>query len=129
MSQEVKYGAPRPVNKQTIFNKSATHLLRQGKRSQSHPDKASSRCMYRYDGLACAVGCLITDKQADLADDRESLEDSLEHARVGWDWRTHYSLLDELQKVHDAHEPRNWKLELKDLGKSYGLDVSCLEDF
>lgn len=51
---------PNQAEAQEIFNKVATHLLTQGKRSVA----SDGSCMYRGpEGTKCAIGCLIEDDE------------------------------------------------------------------
>lgn len=118
------------MTNQEIFDKVATHLLKQGKKSVS----PGGECKYRGpDGTSCAVGCLITD---------ESYSEGLENQRAtSWDVQTalkaslrrelnstDIGLLDYLQTVHDSYEPSDWRLRLGTLAENRNLSTKVLEN-
>lgn len=111
---------------QDIFNTVATHLLKQGRRSEDN----TGACLYRDGPRMCAVGVLIADEHY-----HETLEyqgvattavmTSLE--RSGWPCTEEAEgLYCKLQCVHDNVMPRNWREELASVAKIYNLDASCL---
>jgi hypothetical protein len=68
------YGLPEEATMQAVYDKVVTHLIRQGRPSLELPDDGrfdeEAGCLYRSpDGLACAIGCLISDD--DYVDDIE----------------------------------------------------------
>ena len=91
------------MNNQEVFDKVSTHLFTQGKRAI---DKGTDHCKYRYNGLSCAVGCLIPDSlyQDDLEgvgiqlilETDEDYKDIIDFF-AGVD----VELLSQLQSVHD----------------------------
>ena len=60
--QEILLLQPTPENKQYIFDRVATHLMTQSRKSV---DPTSDKlCKYRGpDGCMCAIGCLMTDEE------------------------------------------------------------------
>jgi hypothetical protein len=90
------------MNNQEVFDKVSTHLFTQGKPSMSK----EMDCKYRYNGLSCAVGCLIPDSlyQDDLEgvgiqlilETDEDYKDIIDFF-AGVD----VELLSQLQSVHD----------------------------
>lgn len=113
-----------PKRAQTVFNKVATHLLKQKKRSQF-----GAACLYRSrGGLKCAAGCLIPDKQYHLV---KSFE--------GHNWRrlvhdkivssSHYNLISSLQIIHDCEDPSDWKRCLRKVAMEFELNTKILEKF
>jgi hypothetical protein len=120
---------------QEIFDIIAKHLLTQNKKS-TFPRKYKGPlgdsyyedvCAYRGDnGLKCAVGALIKDEcynsgietkrvNSDLV--LQALECSLENKLEDEDLK----LLTELQYIHDAQDPKDWKIELSRLAAYFKL--------
>jgi hypothetical protein len=89
---------------QEIFNKVWHHMAKQRVRSMR-----GDACVYRSTaGLACAVGCLLTDKQAKTIDDLPfgSITGILSDypQLIPKRLRPHQRLLQELQEAHDSSE-------------------------
>lgn len=107
------------MNKQEIFDKVATHLLTQNKKSST-----TIRCWYRSpEGLKCAIGCLIPDHLYD-----KSIEGcgSFNLPKtiidyIGLNDTSDRYFLSNLQKIHDNYEPPMWKHKLKELAGYYQL--------
>lgn len=89
-----------------VLDQVSTHLLRQGERALNE----AGECDYRTkEGLACAIGCLMTDKEA-----RNTPNDDWEElARTGVVPSAHSVLLYDLQGVHDHAPPEVWASRLK----------------
>ncbi len=112
--------------KQFLFDKVASHLLKQMERSASAD---GTICVYRSsNGLSCAVGCLISDEHycSETLEGRDAqspwvygaVEDSL-----GIKLTTEeQEFLAELQKIHDNEIPFYWKKELESLALQHCLD-------
>ena len=59
------------MNRQLVFNKVYNHLLNQNRKAQDD----TRNCKYRFEGLKCAIGCLIPDSDYDpLMDDLDELK-------------------------------------------------------
>lgn len=106
---------------QATFDKIVRHLLRQNKRSRM-PD--GNICLYRGpNGLKCAIGCLISDKE---------YRHEFEGARVAM-LLTSYNckqlmglnirLLTAMQRLHDECEVELWPTYIKHIAKQYGLKI------
>lgn len=117
------------MNAQEVFDKVATHLLTQKKRSID----SKKGCLYRGpDGLKCAVGCLIPDEEYDPV-----MEVGITALLTGLDYligkpvvsslREHLTLLTDLQLIHDAHEPLVWKEQLKKTARHFSLNAGVLD--
>lgn len=104
---------------QEIYDKVKTHLLKQNRRSKER----GGQCLYRGPGgTACAVGCLLTDKEAErLAVDNWSAEDAIAKGQMPKRLVRHGELLSRLQRVHDENPPRAWSRELKEVAADYRL--------
>lgn len=140
---------PATATAQEIFDKTARHIFAQGKRAMT-----GGTCSYRTgDGLACAVGCHISDAFARAADtsplgssvtsvarwikaaqEGESAYALPAQSEVANDAQLilqHFDLLRCLQNVHDGGE--NWvstedmRHELRDVGMRFDLDTSVLD--
>lgn len=111
------------MDKQTIFTKAATHLLKQQAKS-TRPDGHS--CLYRSsDGLMCAVGCLIPDEMyhplmegsgvLGLIRNFPIIKELFDDNVVTSD------LLYGLQKIHDEYPVEHWEEALRSLAKNNKL--------
>jgi hypothetical protein len=105
-----------PKSKQTLFNKVATHLLTQKKRSAS----ADGKCAYRLGSLKCAAGCLLPDDF-----DFKKYNYCCWTALVNWNLVSsgHESLICELQHVHDKGAVKNWPAHLSNLSEKHNLTL------
>lgn len=112
------------TNKQEIFNKVYRHLLSQGKRSINN----NGMCEYRTgDGLKCAVGCLIDDKDYKPSLEGTAVNNSqvviaLESSGINMADGI-ADMLFELQDIHDNHPAHTWKDVLKDLARGLNLEL------
>ena len=99
------------------------HLLEQNKRSLfAGRPQIGNGCAYRsYDGLTCAIGCLITDEEyhvglenCDVSEDdvRTALENSLGVRELS---RNAIDTFTKLQDIHDKASPSQWEHKLHDL--------------
>lgn len=112
----------RMVSDQDLFDRVATHLLRQGKRSMS---SNGIECAYRgQNGLSCAVGCLIPDDAYHQG--LEGLTATAKSIQDGLPFSVNVDLLQRLQDVHDTTEPPVWRNRLRDLAQDYDLKVTVL---
>ena len=109
------------LTKQQLFDKTAIHLVRQGKKSRN-----KQWCLYRgKDGLKCPVGALITDKEYEKDMEGSNVLDLFD------DWKKnlnacgiskrHQRLLKEIQIVHDDCRATNWVKELKEVALLFKL--------
>ena len=112
---------------QTIFNRVAAHLLAQGRPSLSD----GGECAYHnYDGLRCAVGCLINNTH--YSEDLEGY--SVQHGDVLQAVKSSLGLqhlaprtadlLGDLQQLHDLTPPEEWRKGLKELAHEYDLELT-----
>lgn len=120
-------------NKQEIFNTVALHLMKQGRPSAIVNSLTDTRkCVYRDgQGGSCAVGCLLTDEEADAiaqaggnSDDVDSL---LSSGLLPERFKTEIDLLIDLQGAHDMADQNNFWPECREalvaLAKEKGLQV------
>lgn len=114
---------------QTIFDTVSNHLL-----TQNQTAMIGGSCRYRGDnGLKCAVGCLISDsdycleiegviiKDTDVSFGK-TLKNILLRNQIDMEKLEVVSLLIDLQKIHDAVEPWNWKVRLKSVAENHRLN-------
>lgn len=112
---------------QEVFNNSITFLRKQG-----HPARGRGDCRYRApDGSMCAVGCLLTDVEAEGLDDRFQssvaalVRDGLLPERLV----PHVALLKELQQLHDSlsSNPKTFVAFLNEdaacIARKFGLEM------
>lgn len=104
------------MNTQEIFDKVVTHLLTQNEKSLGY----DGLCKYRgNNGLMCAVGCLITDKDYRL--EIEGL--SASHCTVLNSLGYSDPILEDLQIIHDNTLVSDWPQRLYQLALQTGLEV------
>jgi hypothetical protein len=119
------------MTKQEIFDKVATHLLRQGKKSTLND--STPLCLYRGpDGISCAVGCLIKDEHYNLNLEGKPVHigvvvEALRKSGVTNTSRDTLPLLKDLQRVHDHRNPSKWMMELFMLAKRWHLSSDVIE--
>lgn len=126
----------KPMTKQEVFDKVATHLLTQNKRSLE-----GTSCVYRAkDGSMCAAGCLIPDEEYTPAlegwqitacyesfDYRGLVPPRPEFEKLfsGWE-RSVVNFLRELQEIHDDMPVADWCAHLRTAANSHGLNTDVL---
>jgi hypothetical protein len=123
------------VNAQEIFDKVARHLLKQNAQAKTSDGYG---CMYRtVDGLACAVGCLLTDEEAraaDTAKDKDGHELNTGIANIAaagmlpQRLSPFLGLLEHLQRVHDYKEPQQWREALRQVAHNAELSAAVLDE-
>jgi hypothetical protein len=108
------------MNAQEIFDTVKNHLLKQNAKSVN---EEMDICAYRSpDGLKCAIGCLISDKEYSPTMEGLGVEDlSLDFPVLEERFIDHSDLLDSLQKVHDRYTTREWPEQLRNVAKNHNL--------
>ncbi len=108
---------------QQIFDRVATHLLKQNQKSLS----AKGTCAYRgVGGLMCAVGCLIPiDRYVPRMEGRTVHSIFCLDPGFTTDEEGRQLLLD-LQILHDESPVRHWRDRLSQVAALYELDDSCV---
>jgi hypothetical protein len=117
------------MEQQEIFETVAVHLFKQGERAFD----ANGQCAYRGKlGMACAVGCLISD--ADYhADNMEGLDvfGLAESGQLPSNLVPHIELLNRLQILHDSDRPwlstEAMRRELNEIGQAFLLNNGFLQ--
>lgn len=125
---------------QTLFDMSASHLLKQNAKAQDHIET----CLYRAPGgKSCAVGCLIPDElYAAYTDPSAAFGNRLEQISagalpleiqefLGTGPRNNKSpsqckrnlLVGRLQSLHDIKPVREWRDELLSLAREFDLST------
>lgn len=114
------------MTQQEVFDKVATHLLKQNARSVV-PESAfdsGERCMYRGDeGRMCAAGCLILDQHytTDL-EAKTSISTDVRNALIASGVPAGATgLVSELQRLHDDFSPEEWPERLAANAAEFGL--------
>ncbi len=127
----------KPLDRQDVFNRVATHLLTQNKKSaiQRPPEKGGEFCVYRGpDGTKCAIGALIKDefyssdlerKYCDHGVVIPALEASLNCCLSDDD----KDFLRRLQRVHDSAPVVAWRRCLRKEAKLHGLSADVVDNF
>jgi rubredoxin len=133
-----------PEQRQDIFNKVATHLLKQDE--PSFRTDMTGGCAYRgVGGLRCAIGALIPDeKYTEEIEGRSAahvsviqiLNDSgytIDHdgpiVEQGEATGTDVDFLIDLQELHDFNDPLDWFELLVVLAKKYSLRTSAIAHY
>lgn len=105
------------ATEQQVFDQVAKHLLTQNKKSRAGDNGG---CKYRGpNGLKCAIGCLISDKEYKPCMDEDGTV--LEQIEKGNFPDAHNALLDALQETHDYCDPEEWPEELAFVAKRFNL--------
>lgn len=116
---------------QDIFDKVATHLLTQNKKSQDYFDLTGKLyCTYRNlleDNtiLKCAIGCLVPDDKYNESFEGKYVVSLIDYLNLNIDTNKK-DLLIHLQIVHDSRSVKDWKVCLKDVADIFGLSVDNL---
>ncbi len=114
------------MDTQQAFEMAVKHLRKQGCRSQhSVSFVGTTTCMYRMNGLKCAVGALIPDEMyqksfegigiGELINDFADLNNLFKTVNI--------TLLEQLQHIHDNREVKEWEESLEKLAEFYGLTM------
>lgn len=115
---------------QEIFDKVATHLLKQQAKSRRlDAEDGNLFCAYRgqgeSQGLSCAVGCLIPDEEYKTDMEGENIDSlmasGLLSAQLVTEFTHHHDLLVDLQRLHDNADVDDWKKSLERVALNYRL--------
>ena len=107
---------------QEVADQIVNHLLDQGEKSavyDQHGDLVS--CMYRYNGLQCAAGCLIGDDEYDEKFERKNWNYLVGHFDIP---DSHYLLISQFQDIHDAVSADLWEEEIKEVLQKHRLEFN-----
>ena len=114
------------MNKQEVFNKVATHLIKQGQRSVDH----EAACLYRGPGnLMCAAGCLIEDEHYAPALENllvRSTQVSRALTLSGVPLDAH-QMVAALQELHDRNGPARWPKLLQELADDFNVEFEAAQ--
>ncbi len=109
------------MTNQEILDKVANHLLIQNEKAW---DEESLVCRYLDpEGNKCAVGCLIPEEQySSKLEGLIASDDEIKNlpCMQGLD----IDFLRDLQLIHDANDPHEWRKELENIANSYSLEVN-----
>jgi hypothetical protein len=102
---------------QEIFDKISNHLLTQNKRSAVN---GNGVCMYRFENLKCAAGCLIPDELYDSKMEFKKVTE-LDYFKNNFS-DIEIPLIRQLQDIHDDFEPLEWSLQIKIIAAQWNLE-------
>ncbi len=118
------------MTEEEVFETAARHLLTQNEKSRAEfhdcapPDQQSPACLYRGPrDLKCAAGPFIPDEfykpemegEVWAGNDKSLLSRGLVPDK-------HANLIRQLQIIHDANRPSQWRSELADLADENGFE-------
>lgn len=107
------------LTQQEIFTTVVKHLLTQNKTSI---DEKHISCLYRGpNGLKCAVGILITDDEYSEEMECKSVDVLIDENLLPERLIEHSYFLQQLQKIHDSGQPKDWEVRLRMLCKTHKL--------
>lgn len=118
---------------QETFDHVCGHLIEQNE-SATDTSQGDNPCKYRWQGLACAAGCLIADEH--YSDEIEGDSVATYVAAKGVDLaliksglaKSDLRLVKELQTVHDYSNPPEWPGELRGIARRFKLDEpACIQ--
>lgn len=115
---------------QDIFDAVAKHLLSQKRKALCPYTKwEENACRFRTtEGLACAVGCLLTDKEAQKLDNTSGGISALIYSKTAPERIHRFSqLLTDLQRLHDTSWPEVWPSRLMEMAITQGFGREVLE--
>lgn len=117
------------MTEQELFDTVSTHLMTQRKAAIIHGPDLLGNCRYRtLEGLKCAIGCLIpADKYTPELEGNSVTSKSVIAATGLTDDLQMLAL--NLQVVHDSNNPSEWKTSLRQLGSTYMLATTVLDNF
>lgn len=118
------------MTKQEVFDKVATHLLRQGRPSKATFGGGGYRGAYRSKGgLKCAIGVLIPDDRYHKGLEGCSVKNAKVKASLDGvvDYGECYPLLKQLQFTHDQRWPEQWADCLAYIAGEHKLNANALE--
>lgn len=107
---------------QEAFTIVENHLLTQQEKSTEN-----DKCKYHYNGLKCAVGCLISEEDYEYTLENipvSNLPEPLLEKLIGKDWET-LDMLTDLQDVHDCRHIDSWRDCLDEVASKYNVKT-CL---
>lgn len=106
---------------QEVFDYIANHLLTQNRKAQIKLPEGI-KCAYRTpQGLTCAAGCLIPEKDYDKNFETVSWGMLVDDHMVP---ESHEFLISELQSIHDDARVEYWENRLIELAKRKGLSYN-----
>jgi len=113
------------ASEQEVFEQVARHLMTQRKRATE-----KTRCVYLTDdGLKCAAGCLLSEKDYALLETEKMLSFAWNSISSKLKIPQHRNLIMHLQAMHDVIEPRKWKYELRGFANRFHLDANFLDEY
>lgn len=98
---------------QEVFDQIALHMLNQRKKSGD-----MANCYYRFNGLKCAAGCLISDDEYSEWMESNNWNDLVVDGSVP---KEHSEMIRKLQSIHDIKDPLEWKTHLREYAEENNL--------
>lgn len=121
-----------PIGRQRAFDKMATHLMKQFKKSMIIDSDGDPICYYRHptEKLMCAVGAIIPKSKYDPSMEEQG-PDATIFEQVGL-WPMDYdakiqSILQSMQTHHDTSDVEDWYVLLGNLARRHDLTTDALE--
>jgi hypothetical protein len=114
---------------QELFDKSVTHLRKQGVKSvnKSLADESGAFCSYRGDnGLMCAIGCVIPDKEYELGFEGK-LASYVAKRGVSTLQGLTARAMNHLQAIHDNDPTERWEGKWKNFAMLHNLKFTPLK--
>ena len=109
------------ATEQQVFDQVATHLATQGVQARNN----NNLCCYRTDnGLMCAAGCLMDDKEYDPDMEKKGWAVLQRNGKVP---DAHLYLIQDLQTVHDGYAPKYWRQALQHVADQRRLCDNVLD--
>lgn len=116
------------MTKQQIFDKIADHLLTQNAVCTGPAD--NSMCMYRLDGMSCAIGCLIPDElYSKKLEGKEVSNRIVREVLKKADIVNEGRFLVHFQQMHDYFFPVQWADALLEIARTYKLNTDVVTKF
>lgn len=106
------------ATEQEVFDQASNHLLTQKKFCGIVMDNGQRLCFYRHKQLMCVAGCFIGEDEYSHRMERKTW---INLAQAEYVPKEHANLIRLLQRIHDLHNPEDWKTELQNLASSQGL--------
>lgn len=105
---------------QDIADQITNHLLSQNKKCMDEKDQ----CRYRYIGLKCAAGCLISDEEYNEKFEENEWAAIVERLNMrNFNTQKKDRLISEMQSIHDGYPVAMWRSKLIEVYKDHRLTV------
>lgn len=109
---------------QEVFDQVVVNLLSLYAKNTKSFDDDCGYCMYRWDGLKCAAGCLIGDDEYEVEFEDKGWDTLIKENKVP---ESHCLLIENLQKIHDRLKPHEWIEPLRRIAANFDLNTTILD--